>query len=50
MEHITLNTSFKPLSVGQTELEYYEWEDEGKLENPLPEEAIKKLKHLIEDQ
>jgi hypothetical protein len=46
--HVTY--SFKPLSTSQTEFEYLEWEDEGKLENPLPEEAIQKLKQLIESQ
>lgn len=42
--------TFKPLTTNQTEFEYCEWEDMGKLENPLPAEAIQKLKLLIEGQ
>ena len=42
--------SFKPLGPNQTEFEYFEWEDAGKLENPMPEAAIQKLKALIESQ
>lgn len=41
---------FKPLGADQTAFEYLGWEDEGKLENPLPEAAIQKLKQLIENQ
>ena len=39
---------FKPIDENQTEFTYSEWEEGGTLENPLPEEAIKKLKQLIE--
>jgi uncharacterized protein YndB with AHSA1/START domain len=42
--------SFKPINDNQTRFEYFEWEDAGKLENPMPEEAIHKLKQLIERQ
>lgn len=41
---------FKPLDEQTTEFRYSEWEDSGVLENPLPEEAIQKLKQLIENQ
>jgi len=41
---------FKPIADDQTELTYTEWETEGKLANPLPEESIQKLKRLIEKQ
>lgn len=41
---------FKTLPSGHTEFTYTEWEDSGKLENPLPESAINKLKELIESQ
>lgn len=41
---------FQPLADNQTEFTYSEWEDEGTLKNPLPEEAIQKLKQLIENQ
>jgi len=42
--------TFKPLTSNKTEFTYSEWEDKGELKNPLPEEAIQKLKQLIENQ
>jgi hypothetical protein len=39
----------KSLENNKTEFEYCEWVEEGELENPLPIDAIKKLKQLIED-
>jgi len=42
--------TFRPVGKNQTEFEYSEWEDSGELKNPLPEEAIQKLKLLIENQ
>lgn len=42
--------TFDPITSDQTEFTYSEWEDKGELKNPLPEEAIQKLKQLIESQ
>lgn len=41
--------TFTPLGSAKTEFEYFEWEDAGKLESPMPEEAIQKFKALIEN-
>jgi len=42
--------TFRPLDSNQTNFEYSEWEDKGELKNPMPQEAIQKLKQLIENQ
>ena len=41
---------FKPVDGSSTEFIYSEWEDSGELAEPMPEEAIVKLKELIEEQ
>lgn len=40
--------TFIPLSDRQTELEYYEWVDEGTLDEPFTIDILQKLKQLME--
>ena len=42
--------SYTPISDTETELEYFEWMQEGELEYPLAIESLEKLKHVIESR
>ena len=41
--------TFTPVSDRETELEYYEWMDDGELDDVLTIETLEKLKRIIEE-
>lgn len=42
--------TFKTLGDNQCELEYYEWADEGDLDEPFTQDILQKLKVVIESE
>ena len=40
--------TYKKLDENKTEMEYFEWVENGELENPFTEEILGKLKELME--
>ena len=44
----TVRYSYNELDTNQTEMEYWEWVNEGKLTDPLSEDVLKDLKEILE--
>ncbi|MBI2010124.1 MAG: SRPBCC family protein [Candidatus Chisholmbacteria bacterium] len=41
--------TFRPIDENSHEFEYYEWVDEGKLEEPFTMEILERLKRVVEN-
>ncbi len=44
----TVKYSYTPVTENETELEYFEWMDQGELSSPFPMSAMEKLKEIME--
>ena len=40
--------AYTPLSINETEVEYFEWVDTGELENPFSKETLSNLQAVLE--
>lgn len=50
LEDYKVRYTYTPISDTETELEYYEWSEEGEIHLPFPQEILNKLKEVIEER